>query len=149
MSDLNQAILNSLDRIATDLEKPVLKYITPLPTVTYTLASGTTPVSIAVAFGAATPSIAVNSTSLYVQSIIIKLQNLGTAAYVVVGTAMGQQIRLNTIDSYYRLEAPPGFCLNPMDIWVAASTGTTSVVEVATVVYDTATVSSPVTPRTR
>jgi len=131
--DYSQATYKCLDDIRAILSQNSLKrlmFLTPFsPTIT------TTPTSImsSTFTGAAAADIA--KSAIFAQSISIKVQNMGTATSITVGTSRAQTSTLTAVGDLFVASSQWGTYFDAADIWIAGNLGATTVVEVSGMVY--------------
>lgn len=133
--DVQQAILNVLQDIRDMNARPVLKRLSFLNPVQVTF--GTSPVNIL----RGDVNLAAHK---YVQSLAIKVKDMGTATAINVGTSYSQLTALLAVGDFYEIDVPPGFYIDPNEILVSANIGATSKVETSGLYYADNTVSPPV-----
>jgi hypothetical protein len=134
---LDQAIYAVLRDIRDMMARPVLKVIKFIPSKTLTLT--TSAQSVYRAYSDFAPY-------GYVQSLTIKVQNMGTATKVNIGDSSAQLGTLTYVGDFTTLTAPKGYYIDIKDIFISADVGTTSIVELSGLYYPQNSVSPPVQP---
>jgi len=133
MGSYDQANYKCVDDIRSILSQNVLKrvvFMTPFsPTIT------TTPTSIfsnGLTNGAAAD---IQAASRFMQSISIKVQNMGTATSIGIGTVRSQTSTLTSVGDLFVATAPWLTYFNGSDVYVSANLGATTVLEVSGLLY--------------
>jgi len=129
----DRGVYRCLDDIRNLLAGNVLKRImllTPFaPTIT------TTPISVFSSTFTNGAAADISKSAMFSQSISIKVQNMGTATSITIGTSRAQTNTLTAVGDVFVLSVPWGMYFDANDVWVAANLGATTVLEVSGLVY--------------
>ena len=144
MSSYDQATYKCLDDIREIVSQNSLKriiFLTPFaPTIT------TTPTSIFSSTLTNPAPADVQNASHFSQAISIKVQSMGTATAINIGTVRSQTSTLTSVGDIFVATVPWGTYFNGSDIFVASNLGTTSILEVSGFVYPRGQMKTAYTP---
>jgi len=129
----DRGIYRCLDDIRNIISGNVLKrimFLTPFaPTIT------TTPISVFSSTLTNPAAADISKSAMLSQSISIKVQSMGTATAVNIGTSRSQTSTLTSVGDVFVVSVPWGMYFDANDIWAAANLGTTTILEVSGLVY--------------
>jgi len=133
MGSYDQATYKCLDDIRMIVAQNQLKrivFLTPFaPTIT------TTPTSIFSSTLTNPAPADVQKAAQFSQAISIKVQSMGTATAINIGTVRSQTSTLTSVGDVFVATVPWGTYFNAGEIFVAANLGTTSILEVSGFIY--------------
>jgi len=133
MASYDQANYRALDDIRNIVNQDTLKRIMFLTPFSPTITTTATSIFSSLLTGGAAADI--SKSAIFAQSISVKVQSLGTATAVNIGTSRSQTSTLTSVGDFFVASSPLGWYFDANDIWASANLGTTTILEVSGMLY--------------